>query len=247
MAGNDLFASSVGLDASKPVAGTDLFLDPNAPGPFKRGLKSGLSDLKSTAGGALALAGDVSGIQSLQDYGLDVARNAQAESAKTGMRAEDVHGVGEGIDYAKYGAGYLVPQLAIALTTGLLGRGGGALAARGLADPAKALIAKNAGMVGGLAASSIAQEAGSIYPDAVDAGLPDAAARSVVGGTLAGSLDVVPELLAAKMLGMFGRKALNPARLRESRSRAARNWHRRVSSASLPVSRLLTKKPRATI
>jgi hypothetical protein len=212
MAGNDLFASSVGLDASKPVAGTDLFLDPNAPGPFKRGLKSGLSDLKSTAGGALALAGDVSGIQSLQDYGLDVARNAQAESAKTGMRAEDVHGVGEGIDYAKYGAGYLVPQLAIALTTGLLGRGGGALAARGLADPAKALIAKNAGMVGGLAASSIAQEAGSIYPDAVDAGLPDAAARSVVGGTLAGSLDVVPELLAAKMLGMFGRKALNPAK-----------------------------------
>lgn len=212
MAGTNLFASGAGLDVTQPVAGTDLFTDPNAPGAFKKGLKTAASDLKGTAAGALALAGHVTGIESLKKYGLEAAANAQQESAKTSMRAEDISGFGQGIDFAKYGAGYLVPQLATAVAAGLLGRVGGAAAARGIVEPAKALLAKNAGMVAGLGASSIAQEAGTIYPDAVEAGLPDAAARAVVGGTLAGSLDLVPELLAAKMLGIFGKRTLNPAK-----------------------------------
>lgn len=212
MAGTNLFASGAGLDVTQPVAGTDLFADPNAPGAFKKGLKTAASDLKGTAAGALALAGDVTGIESLKKYGLEAAANAQQESAKTSMRVEDVSSFGQGIDFAKYGTGYLVPQLATALAAGLLGRAGGAAAARGIVDPAKALLAKNTGMIAGLGASSIAQEAGTIYPDAVEAGLPDAAARSVVGGTLAGSLDLVPELLAAKMLGIFGKRVANPAK-----------------------------------
>lgn len=205
----DLYAPSEGLDATKPVAGIDLYANPNAPGPLKRGAKTALSDLKGTAGGALAVAGDVAGIDSLKNYGLDVAKRAQEESAKTSMRAEDINGFGGAVDFAKYGVGYMAPQLATAAIAGWLGRAGGALAARKIVDPAKALIARNAGMIAGLGASSIAQEAGTIYPDAVDAGMPDAAARSIVGGTLAGSLDLAPELLAAKVLGLFGKRAVS--------------------------------------
>lgn len=212
MAGQDLFASGVGLDVTQPVAGTDLFSDPNAPGAFKKGLKTSAKSLKGTAAGALALAGELTGIDSLKQYGLEAAASANEEAAETSMRVEDIEGVGGAVDFAKYGAGYLVPQLATAVAAGLLGRVGGAVAARGISDPAKALLARNSGMTAGLATSSIAQEAGAIYPEAVEAGLPDAAARSVVGGTLAGSLDVLPQLLAAKMLGAFGKRQANPAK-----------------------------------
>lgn len=212
MAGVDLFASSAGLDAAQSVAGSDLFADPNAPGPFKKGVKTSAAGLKQSAAGALALIGDISGIESLKQFGLQNAQEAQEQGATTAMRVEDIDSASGAIDYAKFGTGYLVPQLATAVGAGLLGRVAGAAAARGLADPAKALLAKNAGMTAGLAASSITQEAGAIYPEAVEAGLDDAVARAVIGGAVAGSVDLVPELLAAKMLGVFGKRQVNPAK-----------------------------------
>lgn len=210
MAGTDLFAPSAGLDAGQQASGTDLFADPNAPGPFVKGVKSSVSSLKGAAAGALALAGDLAGVDALKQYGLHAAEAADKESAKTAMAAEDVGDLKGAADYLKYGIGYTVPQLGISALTGVLGRVGGGVVARsaGLTDAAKVLLAKNTGMIAGLGGSAIAQEAGSIYPDAVEAGLPDAAARAVIGGTAAGSLELLPELVAAKMLGLFGKGAV---------------------------------------
>jgi len=212
MAGTNLFAPSEGLDAAQPVAGSNLFADPNAPGPFKRGLKAGVAGLKGSAAGAMALVGDTLGVESMKTAGLAAAKSAAQDAAAVAMPVENVDSLGSAVDFAKYGAGYLVPNLASSLTAGVLGRLGGGALARGVADPAAGLLARNAGMTAALAASSIAQEAGGIYPDAVEAGLPDAAARAVIGGTLAGGLDLVPELLAGRMLGVFGSKVANPGR-----------------------------------
>lgn len=208
MAGVDLLASGAGLDLAQTPGGTDLLADPNAPtGSFAKGVKSSTSGLKSTLAGTLALAGQVSGIEALKKYGLDKAQQYQDESSATGMRVEDIKGPGDALEFAKYGLGYAVPNLITSIISGALGRGAGALAARNLATPAKEM-AKTFGMTAGLAGSSLAQEVGTIYPDAVQAGLPDAVARSVVGGAAAASLDLVPELLVAKVAGLLGKKAV---------------------------------------
>lgn len=208
MAGVNLLAPSAGLDLVQTAGGTDLLADPNAPqGAFSKGVRSSTAGIKSTLAGTLALAGQVSGIDSLKNYGLSRAKQYQDEAGAAAMRVEDIKGPGDTLDFAKYGAGYLVPNLVTSIISGAFGRGAGALAARNLAAPAKEL-AKTFGMTAGLAGSSLAQEVGTIYPDAVEAGLPDAVARSVIGGAAAASLDLVPELLVAKAAGLLGKKAV---------------------------------------
>jgi hypothetical protein len=175
------------------------------PGPTARGFKTAVGGAKAAAGGLAAVAGDVTGIESLKQYGLGVSQRALADTAQYTMPVEDVDSVGSFVDFAKYAVGHTGGNLLTLLAGGALGRVGGAALARGVPAAAEKLLLKNAGMTAGLGAGAIGQEIGSIYPDAVETGVPDAAARAIIGGTAAGALDMAPAALLASRLGLFGK------------------------------------------
>ena len=150
-----LFEKDVGLDSAEPVAGLGLFApDPNAPGPFKRGLRSGIADLKSIGGGLTMYAGRGLGAIGLDTLGrateakgLEIYQAAQEASAPDRMRVEDVGkafdtGILPGLsavsDLVKYTAGNQLPMLATMVAGGAVGRGLGAVAGRGATAAAKA-------------------------------------------------------------------------------------------------------------
>lgn len=124
--------SSEGLDPTKSVAGTDLWApDPSAPGPFKRGLKVGVQDLKSIGGGVLQYAGRATGFGALERTGQEIGEAAAAESAPYRMQVEDVGaafdrgilpGLGASADLVAYTIGNQIPMLATAAAGGVLGR-----------------------------------------------------------------------------------------------------------------------------
>jgi hypothetical protein len=149
----DPLGSSEGLDLAKPVAGLDpLNPDPNAPGPFKRGLRTGVADLKSIAGGVIQYAGRGFGMHPLEQYGQEMGQNAADASAPYRMQVEDVGaafdqgvlpGLGAVADLVKYTAGNQIPMMATAILGGVVGRvGAGALgltkAAAGLSGAERA-------------------------------------------------------------------------------------------------------------
>lgn len=177
------------------------------PGPTARGFQVGLKGAKAAAGGLAAIAGDVTGVEPLRQYGLGVAERAAQEAAELSMPIEQVDSVGSAVDFAKYAVGHTGGNLLTLLAGGALGRVGGAALARGVPAAAEKLLVKNAGMTAGMAGTAVGLETGSIYPDAIEAGVPDPVARSVLGGAAAGALDLVPAALLANKLGLFGRAA----------------------------------------
>lgn len=177
------------------------------PGPTARGFQVGLKGAKAAAGGLAAIAGDVTGVEPLRQYGLGVAERAAQEAAELSMPIEQVDSVGSAVDFAKYAVGHTGGNLLTLLAGGALGRVGGATLARGVPAAAEKLLLKNAGMTAGMAGTAVGLETGSIYPDAIEAGVPDPVARSVLGGAAAGALDLVPAALLANKLGLFGRAA----------------------------------------
>ncbi|MHB1097942.1 MAG: PLxRFG domain-containing protein [Burkholderiales bacterium] len=177
------------------------------PGPTARGFQVGLKGAKAAAGGLAAIAGDVTGVEPLRQYGLGVAERAAQEAAELSMPIEQVDSVGSAVDFAKYAVGHTGGNLLTLLAGGALGRVGGAAIARGVPAAAEKLLVKNAGMTAGMAGTAVGLETGSIYPDAIEAGVPDPVARSVLGGAAAGALDLVPAALLANKLGLFGRAA----------------------------------------
>lgn len=180
------------------------------PGPTARGFQTAMKGAKAAAGGLAAVAGDVTNIEPLRQYGLGVAQRAGQEAAALAMPVEQVDSVGSAVDFAKYAIGHTGGNLLTLLAGGALGRAGGATLAKGVPSAAEKLLLKNAGLTAGMAASSVGQEVGSIYPDAVETGVPDPVARSVLGGAAAGALDLAPAALLASKLGLFGRRAATP-------------------------------------
>ncbi|MCR4302151.1 MAG: PLxRFG domain-containing protein, partial [Sulfuricaulis sp.] len=208
----DPYTSSEGLDVTKPVAGLDPYApDPNAPGPFARGVKSGVAGVKSSLWGASALAARgatavLPAVAAPITQGLEAAalENAAAQNeiaAAGSMTYEDVVAdptrAGE---FIKWGLGTAIPSLALMFAGGVVGRGLGALAGRGLA-PAAAATAKNVGMFTGAVVPDVAVEAGSIYPEALENKVENPALRSAVGGAAAGAVDflTLPPALRALM------------------------------------------------
>ena len=195
-----------------PAAYVDVFAPDYKPlpGPLARGFKSQLKGAKAAAGGVAALAGEVTGIDALKQYGLGVSQQAGAEAAELAMPVEEVDSIGSGVDFAKYALGYGGGSLLTMLATGGLGRAGGATLARGVPAAAEKLLLKNAGAAAGVTGGILAQEVGAIYPDAVETGVPDPVARSILGGSAATALDLVGPAVAARKLGMFGKTAAKP-------------------------------------
>lgn len=199
-------------DVNLTNVGGDVLLDdlvkpPEQPGAFAKGIRSSYEGIKSTAGGLVRLAGKGFGAKPVEQYGADLAAQADEAAAADSMRVEDVHGVGDAVNFLKYGAGYVIPQLLLAVAGGAVGRGIGNAASRSVAEKATRNLIEQAGMAGGAYAISAGQEIGSIYNDAVKEGTKDAETRSITGGLAAGLLDVVPEALAARKLGLLGNTA----------------------------------------
>lgn len=188
--------------------GSGLFDNlPEGPGALTEGWRSGVAGLKAAGGGLLGLAGRGLGVRGLEDYGLGIAARANEEAASYARNVQDVSSIGEGVDFAKYALGTALPSLLLTLGSAVAGRGVGALAARKITEEATRGLIKNAGMIGGAAAGSVGLEAGSIFPEAVDEGVESPVLRAITGGIAAGSLDLIPELYAARKLGLLGKAA----------------------------------------
>lgn len=217
----DLLAGDAGLDVTQPVAGADLLADPNAPGPFARGVKSGVAGVKGSlyGMGALAARGAANVLPAAAApvaTGLEQAAlenvAAQNELASQGaMSFEDVVAdPSRAGEYFKFLLGNAMPSLAAMSTGGGIGAGIGALATRG---SAAALTAQALGAVApavrtgalvGAVTPDFALEAGSIYPEALKTGVENPALRSVAGGAAAAALDFIPLLAAEKYLKPAG-------------------------------------------
>lgn len=221
----DLLAGGAGLDASQPVAGADLLADPNAPGPFARGVKSGVAGVKSSlyGMGALAARGAANVLPAaavpiatgLEQAALENVTTQNEVAAQGAMSFEDV--VADPLragEYFKFLLGSAVPSLAAMATGGGIGAGIGAVATRGSAAAltARALgtvaPAVRAGALAGAVAPDFALEAGSIYPEALKTGVENPALRSVAGGGVAAALDFIPLLAAEKYLKPIGKGGL---------------------------------------
>lgn len=186
----DLFAGSTGLDAAVPVAGADLFADPNKPGAFKRGLGAGIAGVRSSlwgagallARGATAVLPDaVAPITTgLEAAALENVKTQNDLAASQSMSFEDVLAdptrAGE---FAKWALGSAAPSIALMA----VGGGLGALAGRALG------LSTKVGALAGAVAPDVAVEAGSIYPEALKTGVENPGLRSAVGGAAAGAID----------------------------------------------------------
>lgn len=182
-------------------------------GDFTRGARQGMRDLYGSLYGLGGLTAGALGINSLRDTALRKANEQQQLSgalAKESDQILNVDGVGSAADYVQHGLGYLVPSLATALVTG--GAGGVVgkeIARRGVAglteELAKEAIKKgiNRGAIAGATTGSFTQEAGSIYPEAIKEGVSHPELRAAVGGLGAAALDVIPEVMAARRIGLL--------------------------------------------
>jgi len=188
-----------------------------------KGISSGIDSLQATGGGVMALAGDAIDSDAVRNAGMDIYNRNIEEAQENAPRITDYHdirtdGVGnfveDATDYAVGGIGQMLPSVATMIGTG----GIGGLAAKKIAqkvvkdkfgNKAKAVALKKAqqkGQVAGAATGSIGMETGEIYGDVAEQGAEgsEAIIPSLIGGTAAGALDVLPVLNVAKKFGFGG-------------------------------------------
>ncbi len=192
---------------------------------FIKGVSSGIDTTQALGGGVAAMAGDMLGIESLQEWGLDTYQENMAEAQRTGPRIgriEDIHSVGDFGDWAMGAVGQLAPTVATMIATGGIGSVVAKQAAKksisnylkrnagkDISQRAAAKLLSRAsakGQIGGAAAGSIGLETGEIYGDVAAEGFEGARAiaLSLAGGTMAGSLDILPVMRVAKQFGLAG-------------------------------------------
>ena len=201
------------FDDIDPKAGTSLTAPtgsglfdtlPEPPGPLASGFKAGVAGVKSAAGGVVSMVGRGFGMRGLEAKGEEITSKANADAAMFNRRVEDVQSVGDAVDFAQYAVATALPSMLTMLAGAGAGRVVGGLAARKVTEDATRRFIQNTGMAGGAVGTSMALEAGGIYPEAVEEGVGSPVARSIVGGVVAGSLDVVPEFYLARKLGLLG-------------------------------------------
>lgn len=214
-------------------------------GSFSRGLETAARQIPQTGGGALGLIGDAIGSDAVRDAGMRIYKG-QDDKIKELSRPSDsfsnvLEGQGDLGEFVKYGAGYVGGQALSALATGGVGgfvgrkiaqkgveRAVAAGAEKYLAGEAGQAAAQQAvqrGTIAGASAaqggSNLMQEAGSIYPDAVEQAEKDG--RTLTGGDLArvgGSAVAaagLDTLMDAKMLhGVMGGASSAPTLARRA-------------------------------
>jgi len=187
------------------------------PGPFARGVKSGVAGVKSSlyGFGALAARGATNALPAAAapiTTGLEAAalKNVAAQNeiaAQGAVTYEDVVAdPSRAGEFIKYAAGSIVPSLATMVAGGAVGAGLGALRAGAMTVAARAAAIKTGALVGAVA-PDFAVEAGSIYPEALQTGVENPALRSVAGGAGAAAIDFLTIPAAVRALMPAGRAA----------------------------------------
>ncbi len=203
----DPFGPSEGLDPSVPVAGLDPFApDPAAPGAFSKGIRVGVGGVKSTLYGTGALAARVVGAKDLEQAALTKAAAAQEEVAGDIQTIEQVDWTDPSsiANQFKFLLGQAIPSIATTVAGGVVGRGVGTALSRRMAAPAAAQV-QRASTIAGAAVPSFSMGAGSIFPEALETGAENPAARAIAGGTATAALDLLPILAAERYLKAAGK------------------------------------------
>lgn len=212
----DPFAQ-VNAAATQPAVVDPFAVGYEAPkGPLLRGANAALRGVTSGAAATVALAANAAGAKDLGASALAAAKSESDAGAKDTMRVEDVDSFGGGLDFLQYALGYLGTQLGGNVVAGGVGRALGGAGARAIGATAGVMAAKQAGTVAGLAGSSLMQEIGQIYPDAVDNGVADPIQRSLLGATIAAAADVLPEAYVARRAGLLGKSERGAGPLKEA-------------------------------
>lgn len=153
-------------------------------GDMRRGFDKAMLQVPQTFGGAAALVGDAVGSDGLKDYGLEIYRR-RTQQIEDLTRPSDsfssvLEGEGNPIDFLQSGAGYVGGQVLTSLgTAGVGGFIGRQLALQGAKKAIAAGVAKEvaqqgvrrgaiAGATTAAFGGNLVQEAGSIYPEALD-------------------------------------------------------------------------------
>src|ERR1035437_8449777 len=200
--------SGEGLDAAKPVEGANLLAAPTAPGPFKKGFGAAVASTKASLYGAGALAAHAVGATGAEQAALAAAaeHNAASSEQSQGHQLEDVNwsSAKSIADQAKFVLGNAVPTMALMAGGGALGAVAKGLLGR-YATSAAAKAALGQLPLLGAVAPDVALEAGGIYPEALQTGVDNPAARAAGGGALAAAVDFIPLLAAEKYLTAAGK------------------------------------------
>lgn len=192
-------------------------------GDFMRGLKRTLPEIKQLGGGTLAAIGDVTGLDSVRDYGLKVYKDQEAvlqplqkpnDSASEAFKQVKAGNLGAGIDFLQNAAGYTTGQALESLASAGAGAAVGGLA--GSAVP----VAGNAagagiGAVGGFVAKqavkrAVKAEAEHLVEQQIAKGVAKSEAKNLGAQYLAehGAKDAVAKQVAGKytaqQLGKLG-------------------------------------------
>lgn len=187
-------------------------------GPIRKGFSAGIDQMQAMGGGLAAMAGDVTGADSVKDWGLDVYRRNMEEAALSAPETSfmEIDGVGDAMNWAGYTLGNLAPMMATSIAGGGVG---GILASQATkataASMLKSLTAKGVaaemakkevgkfvakrvalGQALGAASASSGMITGSLYGETEDA------AVSTVHGIIAGSIDALPIM---RIFGRFGK------------------------------------------
>lgn len=97
---------------------------PEESGDFFTGLSHSMQTLGATGAGLAGLVGDVTGVESLRDWGFDKYQAMSAEMAqerKPYHSTEGVESFGDAVDFAQYWLGYGLGQLGEAIVSGGIG------------------------------------------------------------------------------------------------------------------------------
>jgi predicted nucleotidyltransferase len=104
-------------------------------GDFVAGFKTGAISLKQLGAGAVALTGDATGNEGMQKWGVEKYRQAEQQmkpyNTDRTTSLEDIHGVGNAIDWAQYQLGNLAPSMLESVGSALIGAAVGSAAEPG--------------------------------------------------------------------------------------------------------------------
>jgi DNA repair protein RadC len=184
-----------------------------------KGVISGVDQLQAIGGGLVSMVGDVVGVDSLRDWGIETYKRnieeAKVNEARIG-RYEDIENIGDAFDYVMHGIGSALPMFVPSMVSG----GVGAIAARkaaeagvkkflservsksvatGLTEKAAAKLAAQQGskyaaygLGAGVGVGSVGLETGSIFGKIQAETGEFRSGVAVSHGAIAGVLDALP-------------------------------------------------------
>ena len=210
-------------------------------GDFSRGLSAGVDSLQGLAYGAVGLAGDAIGSDTIRDFGIDGYRrnmDAVALNARETDAYEGINSFGDAVDFAQYYSGYAIPQAVTALTSGGIGglvgkqvvkKGVQSKIKDGLEDQAQDLVAKatKRGSTAGITTQAFGTSLGATYGQAVEQAMENGESIDDIDlGKVAGYGSLAGGVEAAADIATLGLAKLGPASnlmdfARKTRKRAA--------------------------